>query len=343
MDGEETLRSDGKRRIQLFPAGPITTVDGAEWDFTPEDLEAVAEALNEKGQELPVFLDHMTYSEPVGWVSEFHVTADGLFGWVRWLDDDVIERIRAEELKYTSPGFYLDDAGHLMSVYELSLTNIPRMQGMQPVEAAIQKERGARAMNRAQIVKALAGLPGETDPEKLRAHVIASLSLSDSTTWAEILACLSAEPEAPNVGEQVTAAVNAALVSADRRWEAILARERQATEAALARKQANVDFCRTVQAKVVPAAREQFAGFVASLTADQFSSLKDLMAKMPNFVPGRAGVARASVAATRFTADDVARDPELASQLHADTAETMAANPGMKYHEALAIVNKGAN
>lgn len=334
-------REDGKKRIQCFPLGPITTVDGESWDFPSEDLQRVADDMNSRGVQIPVFVNHWTYEDPVGWVSEFEVTEQGLFGWVRWISDEIVQKIREEEIRYTSPGFYLDDAGRLMSMFELSLTNIPRMQGMQAVEASLAPRRGAR-MNRAAIVKALAAIQGETDPETIRAHVIASCKLPETTTYAEILAVLATDPE-PTQAEQVTAAVTAALTAQEKRWEDRLTRERQATEAALTRKQANADFCRSVTAKVPPAAREPFAAFVASLSSEQFAALQAVMAKMPTFAPGRLGVAASKGAATRYSAEEILSSPELAAQMHADVTATMEANPGMKYHEAMALVNKGAN
>lgn len=174
----EEPRADGKKLIQLFPLGKVTTVDGEEWSFSQENLSGVAGALNAAGQEIPVYPRHWEpeYSDqdPVGWISEFHVTAAGLFGWVRWIDAAIADRIRQEKVKYTSPGFFGNDAGDLESVYEVTLTNVPRMQGMRQVEASIKTtsprtastEKGKPRMKQLRAILKLADDASEEDVEK---------------------------------------------------------------------------------------------------------------------------------------------------------------------------------
>lgn len=220
-------RADGKKLIQLFPLGEITTVDGEKFDFKSEDLEKVTAALREAGQELPAFVHHWDFDDPVGWVDEFHVTEEGLFGWVRWIAQWVVDKIRAETLKYTSPGFFVDADGRLMSIIEVSLTNTPRLQGMRPVEASLKPDR------------ITSPLTASTEKGKRMKKLRAALGLADDAS-DEVLeeAALAALEEKKKAQEQaaqtaslaeVVAEVKAKLVELDKQRENALQAEQAAT------------------------------------------------------------------------------------------------------------------
>lgn len=190
--------------IQFFPIGDVTTVDGEQWTFTLEQLAAIALVLNTTGQEIPVFIQHWDTADPVGWVSNFSVTSEGLFGMVRWIDEYTAEKIRAEKLKYTSPGFFVDDSGAVMSVYEISLTNTPRMQGMRPVEASVNTRSSSprKATTKRKETR--------MDLMKIRALLGLAEDASEEDALAALEARLNAAP--PDQTAQITAAVQAAVV-----------------------------------------------------------------------------------------------------------------------------------
>lgn len=203
-------RNEGKR-IQFFPLGDVVTVDGEEWTFTREALQAVADRLNAAGQEIPVYVNHMDQADPVGWVSSFAVDDAGLFGLVRWIDEETASRIKAEKLKYTSPGFFVDAGGDLQAVYEISLTNTPRMQGMKAVEASLEAPPAEPTAPRSSSPR-MATTRKETRMDLNRIRVL--LGLAEDATEEDALLALEArltQAAPPDQAAQVTAAVQAAV------------------------------------------------------------------------------------------------------------------------------------
>lgn len=194
-------RADGKRLIQFFPLGEIETVDGETWTFTRQALEKIAARLNANGQELPVFSQHEIMNKPIGWVSEFYVDDTGFFGWVRWIDPEIVDEIKREEVKYTSPGFFVDEeTGELHSVYEISTTNTPRIHGMRPLESAINTRPSPRTATKRKETS--------MDLSKIRAL----LGLADDASEEDALTALEARLNPPaDQAEQITAAVQAAV------------------------------------------------------------------------------------------------------------------------------------
>lgn len=267
-------RTDGKKLIQIFPLGEITTVDGEKFDFRREDLEAVAAALNAAEQELPAFVQHWDWESPVGWVTEFHVTDEGLFGWVRWIDQWVVDKIRAETLKYTSPGFFVDKDQRLMSVIEVSLTNTPRLQGMRPVEASIKPQ---------QIITSPSA--ASTEKGKRMKRLRAALGLADDASDEDTeKAALEAIGEKKATQEQ--AAVGDARFAA---LEARLSRVEGERDAALQTEQAMV-IERFVRDGQLTKAEADALGFES---AQKLASLRAPGATTPTkkwFRPGKASV-----------------------------------------------------
>lgn len=193
-------RADGKRLIQFLPLGETTSIDGETFDFRREDFDAVAAALNAAGQQLPVFIHHWDRDDPVGWVDEFHVTDAGLFGWVSWIAQWVIDKIKAETLKYTSSGFFIDADRRLKSVYEVSLTNTPLLQGMRSVEASLKTDSSPR--------KATKRKETSMDLTKVRAL----LGLAEDASEEDAMAALERLAAAPpDQTAQITAAVQSAV------------------------------------------------------------------------------------------------------------------------------------
>ncbi len=301
--------ADGRFRTQLFPlGGPIQPV-GYDYQLLCDrkDLEKLAGKLNAAKHEVPVNLTHLRFSAEgnpkpaVGWLADFEVDSEGLWGFARWLPTPVqidgqamtvAELIRTECLKYLSPGFitWKDKQGreHPSDLFEASLTNEPALQGMAPVEAAVTTSP-QNASERKETKR--------MDPNKLRALLGLAVDASDEETNAALEARLASAPEAPPVAELISTAVASAVAEIRTATAAQIeaeyaTRERRARVAALMERAAT-------EGKVVADNRERLERQCNANPDDFEAALPDLPVKAPVkpwFKPGDT--------ATKETGDD---------------------------------------
>lgn len=126
--------------IQIAPFGRTDTTDGRVIELRKEDCVDLLEELTSRGNEAPVLAIHGKGPEggkAKGWFKRFEIRDNGFWGLVEWVSKTV-EEIRNKEWKYLSPSFWgIVENGVIKAkrFIEASLTNIPAIPGMAPVEA----------------------------------------------------------------------------------------------------------------------------------------------------------------------------------------------------------------
>jgi phage I-like protein len=167
-----------KKFIQILPLGTPKVVDGRKLKVDDEDLEAVLADLNSRTNPIPVIYSHgkgPTGEEAAGWIDTFQKRATGLFGLVDWLPETV-EKIRAGKWKFISPSFIpkKDKENFLRprTLYEVTLTNMPAIDGMMPVEADIKPEQENSRMALSNDAYTLLGLSIEATDAEVEAKIM---------------------------------------------------------------------------------------------------------------------------------------------------------------------------
>lgn len=116
--------------VHLLTLGVIRGRDGREWKVT--DPQAVVAASAARGLDAVIDYEHQTdlaekNGQPApaaGWIKEFQVRADGIWGRVDWTAQGA-ERIRAKEYRYLSPTFVHRKSGEVVAILRAALTNAP--------------------------------------------------------------------------------------------------------------------------------------------------------------------------------------------------------------------------
>ena len=333
---------DGRFRVQLFPVREAFQPVG--WGYTlvceRADLEALAAKLTALEHEVPVYLQHsrVTYEgnpkPSLGWVADFEVDDEGLWGMARWLPTPVYldgtpttvsDLIRTEQVKYLSPGFttFVDAAGneHPQDLVELSLTNEPAIQGMSRAEASVPRTKSP--------AQASARKEKRMDPKKLRALLGLAETASDEETNTALEGRLT-PTEAPPVAEQIATAVTAAVAEIRTATAAQIeaeyaSRDRRARVASLMARA-------TAEGKVVADNRERLER-QANANADDFEAmLPELPVKSPVkpwFTASRQAASGEKVPVAALSDPDVSKDV-------AARATSIAAEKKISYSEALA-------
>jgi phage I-like protein len=122
--------------IPLIPAGPtVRGRDGREWTFDQPSIEAVLQAFETRGVELPIDWEHATQhraprgeaAPAAGWITALNVRGGALWADVQWTDrghDQVLGR----EYRYISPVFDFDpNTGRIVRLVSAGLTNTPNL------------------------------------------------------------------------------------------------------------------------------------------------------------------------------------------------------------------------
>lgn len=190
--------------VMLLPKGSFSGRDGrGPWDAGDEaNLRAVVNAtLKRAGStELVIDYDHQTVFSAVpgvggrapaaGWIKEFDVRADGLWGRVEWTDT-AAQAIRAGEYRYLSPVYQFHKSGKVIHLLSAGLTNVPNLD-LAAVAASADLNQQEETME--QIALAL-GLPQGAS----EADVLAAInSVLTSTAAMAVVVGLdkTAKPEA---------------------------------------------------------------------------------------------------------------------------------------------------
>lgn len=176
-----------KKWVQIAPLGLTNAVDGRTLLIEKEDAEAVVSELESRGNDIPVIFEHgegPDGGEAKGWLKKFELRATGIWGLVEWFAD-VAEKIREGRWKYQSPSFLFvkDKAGNIRprKLVELTVTNIPAIPGMIPIEASIKTS----------FDTAWADVLVEPSPQYVLSDIRRILNLPVAATVDEIIASIT--------------------------------------------------------------------------------------------------------------------------------------------------------
>lgn len=133
--------------VHVMPLGDVEAVDGRLFRFTPSAIEHVVADARKRKSQMPLLASHgrdpKHGTEAQGWFKEWTVNeGKGLLAGLDLLPE-TRDAIRRGAWKYLSPGFYAEEAedGYLVPfrLVEISLTNTPAIDGLDPIAAAAQE------------------------------------------------------------------------------------------------------------------------------------------------------------------------------------------------------------
>lgn len=143
---DKNIDADGNGEIQIFPAGRFYAKDGRRsegWELTQDFAEKLIAAAENQKDDYMVDFEHQTIyaasngqpNPAAGWFKSLEYRPDaGLFAKVKW-NAAAAEMIEKDEYRYISPFFESDEAGNILSLFNVGLTNTPAIDGMAKVVA----------------------------------------------------------------------------------------------------------------------------------------------------------------------------------------------------------------
>ena len=133
--------------FQIFKRGLNTSIDGLELTYDDSSKESIMSVWKSHGTDLHIDLEHSsqedaadgdiaTHGAPAtGWF-DIEDRPDGLWAVnVRWLEP-AVSYITAGKYRYFSPVLGADDSGKITYLKSIGLTNVPRLDNLQPLMAA---------------------------------------------------------------------------------------------------------------------------------------------------------------------------------------------------------------
>lgn len=181
--------------LRLLPLGEVNLVDGRpSFEVDPESLADLVKAFGVRGTDLVIDYEHQSLTggqaPAAGWIKDLEVREDGLWAQVEWTSQ-AEGYLRQREYRYFSPVLRLDPATRRpMEFMNVALTNIPAIQGLNPLVAKWGGEALTALTSR-----------GKSEPEALEATTSPEPedceACKEKTQWAEELRVrLELEPEA---------------------------------------------------------------------------------------------------------------------------------------------------
>lgn len=194
----------GGRWIMLLPKGEFAGRDGrGPWNAGDEaDLRTIVQStLKRAGStEIVIDYDHQTMFGAVpgvggrapaaGWIKEFDVRSDGLWGRVEWTEA-AAQAIKAGEYRYISPVYQFLKSGQVLHLLSAGLTNVPNLD-LAAVAASAQSTNQEENMDK--IALALGLAQGASEGEILAA--INSVLTSTAAMAVAVGLDKSAKPDA---------------------------------------------------------------------------------------------------------------------------------------------------
>lgn len=194
--------------IQVLPLGEVVS-DHGRFIVDQEAIEAIMAHFAHKGIDVVIDYEHQTLDDVVapagGWIKEYQVRNDGLYGRVEWTSK-AREHIRNKEYRYISPVVMVrKDDKRAVSIHSVGLTNAPAIHGMRPlINKSIEKEE--KAMELLQQIRELLGLPEDADQAAvLEAIRNLKQAAGDVVAHKDVLSALGVAKDATK--DQVLAAV----------------------------------------------------------------------------------------------------------------------------------------
>jgi phage I-like protein len=218
--------------IKLFPRGQVKAPGEPLMLMDDEGAAQVIASFKALGRDLVIDYEHQTLADvqapAAGWVKELDWRADGLWARVTWTEKGS-GYIAAKEYRYHSPVFLHRPDGRIVQLFNVALTNQPKMINAPQIVAAKQTGGAEMAVpakilsllglagtaSEAEAVTALEGLvaakqKSETAPVACK-EVLAELGLDEKAAADAAVAsikALKARPEtAAGVAEQLSVKV----------------------------------------------------------------------------------------------------------------------------------------
>jgi phage I-like protein len=165
--------------IHVLPAASQKGEDGR--SIKIKDLPAIVQRTLSRSTKVAVDVDHEIARDggsAVGWVEEYEIRDSGLWARVVWTDRGR-ELIASKAYRYVSPGVEYDaKTGETLTVFEISLTNLPNLKLTALFSAELGEKMDLEAMIAA-LRAALGGFDGA--PEALPAEVAKRCSVKIET------------------------------------------------------------------------------------------------------------------------------------------------------------------
>ena len=269
---------DALRWVQVLPFGTPVMNDDRKLRVDAADLAKVFSNATARLSEIPILYEHgwgPHGGEAAGWITKFEVRSDGLYALVKWTASAAAE-IREGKWKYLSPGFmgYVDEDGFIRprTLFEVSLTNTPAIDGMAPVEAAAvwlatpidDEPRSTKEAH-------------DMDLKKLALSLKLKEDATEADTQARIDTLLAIEAKAKAAEEPETVTLTAAEMSArvaEKATELAARREREKAAAELL--STNV-----TNGKIVAAKKDAYATVINAFPAEMKVILGDVGTPVP--------------------------------------------------------------
>lgn len=160
--------------IRIFPEGEVK-IRGDEPAFiNKQSAENLIAIFRTGGNQMVIDYEHQTLTGEVapaaGWITDLEWRdGDGLYARAEWTSR-ALEYIRAGEYKYFSPVFMMTPEREIVELYNLGLTNQPRLQGLDAIAAKFSgKENKMGIIDR---IKEILGLPTEAEDETIEQEII---------------------------------------------------------------------------------------------------------------------------------------------------------------------------
>lgn len=195
--------------IRVLPLGHLVS-DHGPFLVDQEAMTAIINHFKGKGNDNVIDYEHQTLQDiqaPAGgWVKEYQIREDGLWGRVEWTAR-ASEYISNKEYRYISPVIMVRKSDQrAVEIHSIGLTNAPAIHGMPPIVNKAGKENDKAMEFLKMICKAL-GLPETTPEEDVLNAVQALQTAGNLVANKEILAALGVPEDATK--EKALAAVTA--------------------------------------------------------------------------------------------------------------------------------------
>ena len=106
-----------------------------EFDFTPEDADAVIQDFLARGRDLVIDYEHQSLSgekaPAAGWIDRLEKTAEGILAKVKYWTAEAQDFLLQGQYRYFSPTLYFSRSGkRVTAIHSAALTNHPAMHGI---------------------------------------------------------------------------------------------------------------------------------------------------------------------------------------------------------------------
>lgn len=179
--------TDAAQQVKLLPMGVVPSRKG---EFLVDALAFKEMYAYYKGRAIDIVVDyeHQTLADvqaPAGgWIKELHLKADGIYADVEWTDK-AKAYIANKEYRYLSPVvFRRKSDGRAVVLQSVALTNVPAVDGMEPIINSMKLEGGTDMDFMKQLAKALGLAEDATEAQVMEAVV----ALNKGTQQTDVVA-----------------------------------------------------------------------------------------------------------------------------------------------------------